>query len=323
MTQSTNGPLKALLDPIRGIDNVLGDASPAGSGTTMLFVRFREDEPQLREFIDVLSDQLVNYVVPLAKRKAANKSGAQSISGADTALHARLQREATSLLIRYKKENHARYGELGELISYVIAVRFLEAPQIGSKMALKTSSQMPVHGVDGLHIRLDQDGTATLFLLESKLSPNSSDATREFCDSASRYQQDASARKNELRIITDLSNLDSLPDPLRTEIKDYFDPYAESGASLRRRERHVGSLTFSEPSYSQTIPVTQGQSITAHEENFTSLYAQRSEVISKLLARQAGAKGLDLAKCEVFLIAVPDINGLKEAFAEANSGHIR
>ncbi|KRA41609.1 hypothetical protein ASD72_16225 [Pseudoxanthomonas sp. Root630] len=289
----------------------------------MLFVRFREDEPQLREFIDVLSDQLVNYVIPLAKRKAANAAGAQSSTGADTALHTRLQREATNLLIRYQEENKARYGEVGELISYAVAVRFLDAPQIGSKMALKTSSQMPVHGVDGLHIRLEDDGTATLFLLESKLSPSSSDATREFCDSASKYQKDASARKNELRIITDLSNLDSLPEPLRSEIKDYFDPYAESGASLKRRERHVGSLTFSESSYAQRIPVEQGQSISAHEDHFSSLYAEKSEQISKLLAKQALAKGLDLAKCEVFLIAVPDINGLKTAFAEANSGHIR
>lgn len=323
MTQSADGPLKALLDPIRGIDNVLAEASPAGSGTRMLFVRFREDEPQLREFIDVLSDQLVNYVIPLAKRKAANISGAQSSTGADTALHTRLQREAISLLIRYQKKHQARYGELGELISYVIAVRFLDAPQIGSKMALKTSSEMPIHGVDGLHLRIEEDGTATLFLLESKLSPTSSDATREFCDSASKYQQNASARKNELRIITDLSNLDSLPEPIRSEIKDYFDPYADSGASLKRRERHVGSLTFSEPIYADKIPVVRGQSITAHEENFATNYSKRRDSISSLLAKQAGAKGLDLAKCEVFLIAVPDINGLKEAFAEANSGHVR
>lgn len=325
MTGIADGSLKELIDQIHGVDNVLREADD-GVGDRiprLLFVRFREDEPQLQEFVDVLADQLVNYVIPLAKRRRANISGADSSTGGDTALHARLQREAVGLLIRYNKDNSARYGEIGELISYVVAVRFLDAPQIGSKMALKTSSQMPVHGVDGLHIRLEGDETATMFLLESKVTGNASDATREFCDSAFKYQEDSRARKAELRIATDLSNLDALPEPLRSELKDYFDPYSKSGASLNRRERHVGVLTYSETAYKSRLSVKAGDPIGVHEENFQAAYLQKRQVICDLLMKQAKAKGLDLAKCEVFLIAVPDVDELKEAFAEANLGHIR
>lgn len=325
MTGSADGSLEEFIDPIHGIDNVLKEAIEVrgDDGLRLLFVRFREDEPQLREFVDVLADQLVNYVIPLTKRRRANKSGADSTTGGDTALHARLQREAVGLLIRYNKDHSARYGEIGELISYVVAVRFLGAPQIGSKMALKTSSQMPVHGVDGLHFRLEGDGTATMFLLESKVTGKASDATREFCDSALKYQEDSRARKAELRIATDLSNLDALREPLRSELKDYFDPYSTSGASLKRRERHVGVLTYSEVAYQSRLPVKAGDPIGVHEENFQVAYLQKRQGIGDLLVKQAQVKGLDLAKCKVFLIAVPDVDGLKEAFAEANLGHIR
>lgn len=37
-------------------------------------------------------------------------------------------------------------------------------------MALKTSSEMPVFGLDGIHATIDSKGTLTVFYLESKMT---------------------------------------------------------------------------------------------------------------------------------------------------------
>src|SRR3546814_2556394 len=45
----------------------------------------------------------------------------------------------------------------------------LRAPQLVAKMSLKTNSQMPVHGSDGIHFRLEKPGgELRLFWGESK-----------------------------------------------------------------------------------------------------------------------------------------------------------
>lgn len=310
-----------LQDAIGGLPNVLGEVLPAVDLPRLLFVRFREDDVLVPELVEVISDQLVNYVIPLAKRRRANVAASTSASGGDQAASTRLQREATRLLVKYNEDNPGRYGELGELISYCVAVHYLNAAQIGSKMSLKTSAQMPVHGVDGLHARMEGDGTITFFVLESKVIPSSTDATRDFCKSAAKYHMDRATRVNELRIVTDLSNLDSLEGEQRDAAKAYFNLYSGDEASLRRRERNVGTLVYSEDAYQQKLPVDGGKPIEIHEQNLMSLYVAKHESISKTLSKQATDAGLDLGKCIVFMIAVPDINELKRMFAE-NNGHV-
>lgn len=310
----------ALLEPIEGLNNVLKEvaASPSVRQPSLLFLRLREHEPQVHEFAELLSDHLVDYAIPLAKRQQANAQGAHSKTGGSTVATSRLRREAVRSLVKYSEENRGRYGELGELISYVVAVHFLGAGQIGAKMALKTSAEMPVHGVDGLHARVNPDRTVTFFLLESKLTPSAADASREMVDSVSTYQADRGRKLNELRLVSDLSNLESLVGEQREAAKSFFNVYAGSGMHLKRRDMHVGSLVFSEGAYQKTLPRDPDKPITIHEENFEALYVAKHGAFKKNLDRQAAAKNLDLGGCHVFLIAVPDINELKRIFSDLN-----
>lgn len=310
--------MDALREPIVGLANVLKEVANSSSLTQprLLFLRMREHEPQVDELAELLSDNLVDYAIPLAKRKQANEEGAQSKTGGSTVANSRLRREAVRSLVKYSEENKGRYGELGELISYVVAVHFLGAAQIGAKMALKTSGEMPVHGVDGLHAKVNPDGTVTFFLLESKLTPNATVATREMVDSVSTYQTDRGRKLNELRLVSDLSNLEALEGEQREAAKSFFNVYAGNGNHLKRRDMHVGSLVFSESAYQQTLPRSPEKPISIHEENFEALYVAKHSSFKKNLERQAKAKKLDLGGCLVFLIAVPDINRLKQVFAE-------
>lgn len=306
-----------LLEPIDGIENVLKEVahSPQLERPRLLFVRLHEDEPQVDAFAELLSDHLVEYAIPLVKRQQAITQGLHSKTGGSTVAANRLRREALGLLVKFTEETKGRYGEIGELISYVVAIHYLEAAQIASKMALKTSSEMPVHGADGLHAKANADGTVTFFMLESKVTPSATDATREMVDSVSTFQQDRKKKLNELRLISDMSNLEALKGEQREAAKSYFNVYSGSGAHFKRRDVHVGSLVFSEDAYAEKLPRDLSKPIAIHEENLERNYLAKHASFQKNLLRQAATKSLDLGGCIVFLIAVPDVNELKRIFA--------
>ncbi|CAB3665536.1 HamA C-terminal domain-containing protein [Achromobacter dolens] len=320
MNDSSGAPFERLLDTIDGLDNVLKevDANPQLHQPRLLFLRMQADEPQVDALAELLTDLLVDYAIPLKKRRKANEIGNASTTGGSTAMHMRLYREAKRLLIEYEKANQGRYGELGELLSYAIAVRYLGAAQIGSKMALKTAQGMPVHGADGLHARANSDGTVTFFVLESKVMPDATDASRDMVASIAEYRADRSKKLNELRLINDLSNLDALVGEQRDAAKSFFNAYEGSGEHLRRRDVHVGSLVFSEIAYQDRLPIDHQKPISIHEDNFAKNYTAKHPRFKANLERQASAKNLDLGHCIVFLIAVPDINELKRIFSELN-----
>lgn len=309
-----------LLDPINGVDNVLKEVAvtPLLEQPRLLFLRMQEHIPQVNALSELLVDQLVNYVIPLSKRREAFAQSSKSATGGDMAAVSRLRREAKRLLITYNEKHPGRYGEVGELIAYVVAVRYLGAAQLGAKMALKTSSEMPVHGVDGLHGSQADDGSVLFYLLESKLVPDATDASREMVKSIAEHQADRSRMLNELRLVSDLSNLDSLDGEAREAAKSFFNSYTGDGSHLRRRDIHVGSLVFSESAFQDKLPRDLKKPPEIHEEHLEKLYAAKHDVFSKNLKNQADAKGVDLGGCIVFLIAIPDVNEFKKIFAELN-----
>ena len=54
------------------------------------------------------------------------------------------------------QKGSSRSGEAGEIVLYILNEWVLKAPQIVSKMYLKTNANMPVHGTDGIHARFDE-----------------------------------------------------------------------------------------------------------------------------------------------------------------------
>lgn len=320
MTDARTNAFDGLFDPIQGIENVLKEveADPKLELPRLLYLRMHEDQPQLQLLAELLTDLLVDYALPLTKRRQANLTGATSPSGGSMAAQARLVREARQLLLKFAEEHKARYGELGELLSYAIAVHYMGAAQVGSKMALKTNSNMPVHGVDGLHVRANEDGTITFFLLESKIVPNATNASRDMINSISEYQADRAKLLNELRLVNDMSNLDALEGVQREEAKSYFDAYSDTGNYRKRRDVHLGTLVISEEAYQDQLTYDPKADHDVHERHLESLYKAKHQRFHDNLARQAEAKNVNLAKCVVFMIAVPNVDELKHAFAELN-----
>ncbi|GAA4060937.1 DUF1837 domain-containing protein [Amphibacillus indicireducens] len=70
-------------------------------------------------------------------------------------------------------------GELGEFLLFCFLEGHLRAPKILSKLELKTSSEMYVHGADGLHYHKLPNGNFQLIFGESKLYKSFNEGLRQ------------------------------------------------------------------------------------------------------------------------------------------------
>lgn len=97
--------------------------------------------------------------------------------------------------MKLSKEARAKFkdwkvnkGELGEFLLFCFLEGHLGAPKILSKLELKTSSEMYVHGADGLHyLELDNENFQLIFG-ESKLYKKLNDGLRDAFKSISNFK---------------------------------------------------------------------------------------------------------------------------------------
>jgi hypothetical protein len=280
----------------------------------LLFPRFREDAPDLQDFADWLWRNAINYAIPLRKRREAQLKAQSSPSGADLSALARLYDDTKRAFLEFNKKYPHRAGEVGELIAYLVVLHHLNAPQIASKMALKTNTNMPVHGLDGVHARFE-NGVMTLYFLESKLAKSVNDGAEAYVKSTAEFSAGKKQYLVEYEILSDLGNLQALPDAERALAMEYFDVYGPKKS--QRLERSVGVISYTEKiHYSNKIPKSNSSPPSAHEAHFMNLLdGDRAKHVA-CLKKHMTSKGVSSSSCEVFLIAFPDIDGLRELFQE-------
>ncbi len=134
---------------------------------------FLAGAPTVKEFVDLLYWSIVPYCLP---RKVREQKQALYEQTQDMRYMSELIDQAKGLFAK-ARSTIAKAGEPGEVALFVLTEAVLGAPQIACKMYLKTNSEMPVHGSDGVHISFDKEGQLLrLFWGESKLYAKLSDA---------------------------------------------------------------------------------------------------------------------------------------------------
>lgn len=289
---------------------------PGNPELGLLFSRFREDEPDLESLAEFLAQQVVNYVVPLKKRKEVLAHATSAPGGADLSGIERLARAARQKFIEFNASHPGRASEIGELLAYLVAIEWIGAFQVASKMALKTSFNMPVHGLDGIHADFN-NGVMTLYFLESKLAESAQAGLDDFCDSVKGFGGKRKQYLLEYSIIADLSNLDSLSATDRELALTYLDVYGSNKS--KRLERSVGVICYSEKMFTTKLPKSSSTTPQMHEDAFTTRYEAVAEALRSKFNDALIKHGLDPADCRVWLVAVPDKNALRVLFNEALS----
>jgi hypothetical protein len=284
-----------------------------GPRTTLLFPRFKEDEPDIYRLCELLWMQVISYVIPVHRRQDAAKTISGSKTGANFAPAARLLAEAKSTFISYSEANPHRASEVGELIAYMVASYYVQATQIVPKMSLKTNANMPVHGLDGIHAKLN--GTLmTLYFLESKLSKSAKNGASEYAKSTGSFYKNRKQYLLEFNLMANLGNLEALTDEHRESALKFFDVYGSGGPS--RLERFIGVICYNEAEYSKKLPKDDSTSPEAHEDAFEIRYKPLIADHQKAVQTYLTKNDVDCSDCQLFFIAFPNVDALRDVFYE-------
>ncbi|MEE3508287.1 DUF1837 domain-containing protein [Pseudomonas sp. 10C3] len=279
----------------------------------LLHVRFQEDIPNTSSLADFLSNQAVNYALSRRRRDAyvaeltAGKNG-------DLSLVTQISKAVRGAFIQFRKEYPSRASEVGEVLAYCVAVHHLKAAQLVAKMSLKTAGNMPVHGLDGIHASV-KDGVLNVFFLESKLAGSAASGTADYAESVLGFGNNKKQYLQEYGLVRDLGNLDTLSSSDREHLMAYLDVYSKPNS--QRRERSVGVICYSETKHFANKVLVDDGPLDKHEVHFGKLLTEDHGRHHKNASNQLATQGLDASKCMLFLVAVPDVDQLREEFYEA------
>ncbi len=218
--------VKQFRELARGTNNSLLDFLPIFEDTvtvpetsTLVRTHFLAHDvngaPAMEALAGAMANAAVDFCIPRSKIEQANADYQHTGS---TAAMMSLGEQARDLFV--KSENS---GEGGELLLFLLLERVLQRPQLISKMALKTSTQVHVHGSDGIHADLTDDEVLDLYWGESKLYHSSSEAFKDCFQSIAPYLQPdgGDRRKQDLFLVRDHLNVTQTE--LLSYLLEYFD----------------------------------------------------------------------------------------------------
>jgi len=149
--------------------------------------------PMIGDLVQAMKEAVLDYAIP--RKRMAQAVAEASASGSGTKLM-RLADEAVGLFA-----DVAKSGEGGELLLFLLAEKLLGLPQLLCKMDLKTNRRVHVHGADGIHAGVNDDGRLVLFFGESKIYADPIQAIRDCLSSLAPVLLDPAASKRDVQLL--------------------------------------------------------------------------------------------------------------------------
>lgn len=260
------------------------------------------------ELVDTVSTYIVNFCLPRQQVSDLNdKYGKIPVEDFKEMFEV-LRQEAFDLFKRAHVATN-RNGEAGELILYLLTEWLLEAPQIVAKMSLKTNTEMPVHGADGVHVRYCSDtGKLYIYWGESKLYSNLDRAISEAANSIVE-SLDATKIKHEITLVKRHLDLSGLPPDAKIAMLDFLDPY---GSGYANRHDVISCLiAFDFDAFAAALACENDA-----EEEFSRLALAKLEEAAPKIAKALREKGIEYQDVEMFLMPVPSVAALRDLFQD-------
>lgn len=276
------------------------------------YVAFRDGEVTFNEFIEAISNVIIPFCLP--RQQIVEVTNKMKNSG-NHVIFARLMSElhekARGLFIKAKKGSH-RSGEAGEIVLYVLNEWILKAPQIVSKMYLKTNNNMPVHGTDGIHARFDKNlNKLIIYWGESKCHKTLGSGLKDALESIKEFVE-GGQEKREIEIVSDHLDLGKHGAEAQDAILQYLDPYTKE--SNERITVFSCLLVFDAPDLKSEI--TDPDKI---EAEFIADVNSAVDSFINSIKTKAEDSGLGAKRFEFFLIPVPSVQKFRDDF-QANIG---
>jgi len=255
--------------------------------------------PRVNDFARFVAERIVDFAIPRSEiTRALNE--AHDIGS--TAPTTKLNNKARNLFARLPKS-----GEGGEVLLSLLAEGFLNIPQLFTKMVLKTNSEMHVHGSDGIHAGVNDDGNLALYWGESKLYKNANEAVRSCFTSLAPFLLDTggsnATQERDLQLMRDGLSLNN-PDLLEA-LKHFLDP--DDPIFNKMEYRGLCLVGFDSKSYptspnsKETLKVKQ-----AIEAAFKSY---KKQILNRVTKEQ-----LESFTIEIFCLPFPSVEEFRRAF---------
>lgn len=260
------------------------------------------------ELVDAVSTYIVNFCLPRQQVSDLNDQYGKVPVEEFTGMFEALRQEAFDLFKRAHVATN-RNGEAGELILYLLTEWLLEAPQIVAKMSLKTNTEMPVHGADGVHVRYcSATGRLYTYWGESKLYGNLEQAIAEAAKSIVDSLDDKKI-KHEITLVKRHLDLSGLSPDARKAMLNFLDPY---GSGYANRHDVISCLiAFDFDAFAAALTCE-----TDAEEEFCRLALAKLEEVAPKIAKALKAKSLDHQEVEMFIMPVPSVAALRDLFQD-------
>jgi hypothetical protein len=272
------------------------------------YLTFRDGLASVDEFLEYLKDQLIYYCIPRKEREEARRRVAADQEQMFQIIP-RLAEKAKRLFIEAKK-GEDRSGEPGELILFVLVEWALGAPQIVSKMYLKTNRSMPVHGMDGIHAAVDANHNLVLYWGESKLHDDFSGALASALETVKNIQTNYDAQSRELDLVRDHHSFEDEDEQLVAAMLDYLD--YKSPKSNQYSRCFACLLGFDFHAYEKLREVEPEKV----EEEFVKHSETRIGSALALIKAKLEENNLGTSNFEFFLMPFPSVSSLRSRFYE-------
>lgn len=316
MTQ--NNPLENLQNAgdYTGIEKRIKEVEvslPATDNTKItgrfFYLDFKNREPNQEIFVDYIFKKIDRYCIPRKVRAQAKKKYTETD---DESALTDLHDQAIKLFVVTNSKRGAYLGEPAELIAFIILEAFLGAPQIASKMYMKTSTSMPVHGADAIHMRYHKD-TDCLDLIwgEAKLYEDLNNGLSRAVESIKSFvsidtKTGDKPQSRDIEIIKDYPDVDD--DAMQQAICDYFDPYSDRAGNVQ----HIYTclVGYDESLYESLIGTTDEEV----EEYFRNKYIEKAVKTYNSFSGKVKNAGLSEMQFVLILLPFKDISKLREDF---------
>lgn len=248
--------------------------------------------PATENLAGAMASAAMDFCIPRSKIERAYAEYEETQS---TAAIVSLHEQARNLFVKSESS-----GEGGELLLFLLLERVLQRPQLISKMALKTNTQVHVHGSDGIHASLADDGVLDVYWGESKLYKSSAEAFLDCFESIAPYLRPDgdSRRKQDLLLVRDHLNVTQIE--LAAHLLEYFDE--TNPKTLKVRWNGVCLVGFDHDNY----------------PNIAALDEAQKKAVSKAVGRWHKTVGSRLEEFEIvgvnidlFCIPMPDVADLR------------
>lgn len=250
--------------------------------------------PQVNLMVSHICDVVIDYCLP---RKQVQQAIDHFHQTSSTQRISALKTEAKKLFTDISNS-----GEGGELLLFILTESVLGYPQVLSKMSLKTSSRMHVHGLDGIYVSCT--GSPALLRLhfgESKLHKDPAKSVREATSSIASMLSDEGFLKSARR--------------------DYY--LLNSYGDLGSQDLENALRAFLDPLDSRYLaPEVCAVLLAGHElENYPRVVDVESlptELIDKtgklvnVLEESAKSKGVDSFHIDLFIVPFPNLQAFRD-----------